>query len=311
MGIVTSGSIWASDVAYMNDHSELSYAAGIIDGVVQEEIEAGASPELRELLTYEPGDATSRIPGAADPYIACFCEEGDLLSQWRGYGVGKTGASLGMDLTSIVSTFQLPPQTFLRKVIYQEAEQKRLTSVVVQRWLRTLETLLSSLHQRVGANSLRWTARKALREALVEHHLCFKHPGFEEEREWRLIMLVDVNGESTRREKLRSKRQYDELAADLALRGIPFHKAPRDHISDLGEGVNIKFREGPMALVPYVEIRLRQPAGVRTGRLPLTHVRQGPTENAELASESLSSFLRLNGYGRHTEVRHSEIPLRR
>ena len=34
-------------------------------------------------------------------FIASFTEDGDLLSQWRGYGAGGDGVSIGFDLNKL------------------------------------------------------------------------------------------------------------------------------------------------------------------------------------------------------------------
>ena len=76
------------------------------------------------------------------------------------------------------------------------------------------------------------------------------------------------------------------------------------------EGIDIRFRMSPAGLVPYVELPLREHAGVFTGRLPLWQVIQGPTSNPELSLESLQMYLESRGYSFHTAVRPSNIPLR-
>jgi hypothetical protein len=76
------------------------------------------------------------------------------------------------------------------------------------------------------------------------------------------------------------------------------------------EGIEIKFRLSPIGLVPYVELPLRDRAGVFSGRLPLWHVVQGPTPNPELSMESVGMYLQSRGYGFHTELTASGIPLR-
>ena len=76
------------------------------------------------------------------------------------------------------------------------------------------------------------------------------------------------------------------------------------------EGIEIKFRTSPIGLIPYVELPLRERAGVFAGRLPLWHVVQGPTPNPELSLESMGMYLQSSGYGFHTELTSSGIPLR-
>lgn len=117
---------------------------------------------------------------------------------------------------------------------------------------------------------LSYNAKRALGEALVEAYLCFKHPGFAEEHEWRLIRPVE----------------------------------------SVSYGRPIKFRPSTLGLVPYIDLPLVDPSGLYKGRLPLWSVVQGPVRNSELALQSLESYLHSEGYFAHTEVRVSAVPLR-
>jgi len=76
------------------------------------------------------------------------------------------------------------------------------------------------------------------------------------------------------------------------------------------EGIEIKFRRSALGLVPYVELPLLDRAGVFTGLLPLWEVVQGPTSQPELSAQSLGMFLESRGYGFHTKIKLSGIPLR-
>jgi Protein of unknown function (DUF2971) len=308
--------MWASDVRFMNDASELNYAAKLIDDVIASVGQEVTDEHLRELLPQRPGFANGFEYGV-HPFVACFCEKDDLLSQWRGYGRGDAPAALGFDLFPVAQFNNLPPRTILRKVIYDEAEQKRQVADIVRAWLQTAQTLLQS----DGTDPKEIfpdPAIEALQEALSEHHLCFKNPAFSEEREWRLIKLVHVREELG---FLDDRRSDASMAATIAAareqaRKVGFeipdrHPPPRRQRD--AEGVEIKFRESPrgLGLVPYVEFPLKDKGGAFTGRLPLCEIVQGPSAHPDLALESLRMYLESIGYRFPlTEVRTSRIPLR-
>jgi hypothetical protein len=85
VGITSSHSLWASDVRYMNDASELTYAAELISEVLTETLSKVENEVVRAALPPpHPGFANPFEYGMR-PFAACFCEDGDLLSQWRGY----------------------------------------------------------------------------------------------------------------------------------------------------------------------------------------------------------------------------------
>ena len=100
-----------------------------------------------------------------------------------------------------------------------------------------------------------------------------------------------------------TRERMRELGVELPDTGTAWGEAN-------AEGIDIQFRRSPVGLVPYVELPLADTAGVFTGRLPLWQVLQGPTSNPELSLESLRMYLESRGYGFHTEVRPSLIPLR-
>ena len=308
LGITSSHSLWASDVRYMNDASELSYAADFVSEIVTETLAKVENEILRPVLPGYPGFANAFEYGAR-PFVACFCEEEDLLSQWRGYRRGEAGYSLGMDL-SIMATVGLPPNTYLRKVFYDPDEQRREVSDVVDTWLRTAASLLEGERGLRPEDLFPYPAIWALQEALAEHHLCFKHPAFAEEREWRLIKLVDVREELRLLDYKRTTEMLEATRERMGELGVEMPDMRTAWGEANAEGIDIRFRTSPVGLVPYVELPLHDRAGIFTGRLPLWQVIQGPTSNAELSLESLQMYLESRGYGFHTEVRPSHIPLR-
>ncbi len=100
----TFGTLWATDARYLNDAHELTYGAAALAEKLERHAEESRTPQvverLRELaetvrdgrfeLTY--GSDTERSLA----HVTCFCESGDLLSQWRGYGGGY---AIGFDRT--------------------------------------------------------------------------------------------------------------------------------------------------------------------------------------------------------------------
>lgn len=309
VGIASSHSLWASDVRYLNDASELSYAVELISGVVTETLSEADTDALHSVLPRYSGFANAFEYGRR-PFVACFCEEGDLLSQWRGYRSGQTGYSLGMDLSTLARIGNLPPNTYLRKVVYDTDEQRAEVREVVQVWLQTAEALLNSDRGLSTEDVFPYPAIWALQEALAEHHLCFKHPAFAEEREWRLIKLVDVREELRLLDHRRTEEMLRATAERMEELGVDMPDLHTAWGEADAEGIEINFRRSAVGLVPYVELPLLEGAGVFTGRLPLWEVIQGPTANPDLARESAAMFLESRGYGFHTDLKVSGIPLR-
>ncbi|WP_165368508.1 DUF2971 domain-containing protein [Serinicoccus sediminis] len=304
-GIITSSSIWASDPRFLNDSSELTYAAGLVDEWVQEAVSSSTSVS-EQVKSYLPD-----LHGLVDmpamglhPFIACFCEEGDLLSQWRGYGSSQAPVSIGLSLRPSVSRLRLPNQTTLEKVVYDPNQQRAAVTEVVETWLITLAALLDDGFPRSAL--LPEPAREALMRALREQYLCFKHPSFSEEREWRLIKLIDVDAEIEHALNVESDKMVAAAARKMKALGRTFERPP--NLAASREGVRVNFRKSAIGLIPYVELKLHETS--LPPRLPLRSVRHGPTAHPDLAVDSLRMFLRSCGYNPAVAVNASAVPLR-
>lgn len=287
----------------MNDASELIYAVNTIADTLVDFFERTKNPELRETLTrrsmWEYFDATMR------PFIACFCEKDDLLSQWRGYVPGLLGVALGLDVAAAVRHGNLPPGTILRKVIYSKEEQKRLIEEKAAPWLEAMEAAFESREESWLPGELRdmpWS----LRDELTEYQLRFKHTSFQEEQEWRLITLVDVWAHLSEVDR---RRNVQRSSNSQNLFGVyRFNPGPEPSDDD---GLEIKFRPSNLGMIPYFEMPLKLNIGVFSGRLPLQQVMQGPGPHSDLSRSALEAYLRSLGYGfPFTQIKLSEIPLR-
>lgn len=287
----------ASDARYLNDASELSYASNLIEEVLDECLnqKPGVKEVLPDLRDFSIGEERS-------PYVACFCEEKDLLSQWRGYGRDQAGHALGLDLVGLGTHMRdLPSGTHLRKVVYEPEVQRARIRETVEPLLEVLAGLVET-HDLTADRSLASTGAMSIRYALADDRLTFKDPGFSEEREWRLIKLVDSQGEG--------RRRFMEEAAE-AMRDAEVQGGRMPNPEEFGEGIEIKYRSAPIGLIPYVELSLRLEAGALRGRLPLREVVQGPTLEPELSLDSLRAYLASNGYPEiFTDSVASRIPLR-
>src|SRR6185295_16074298 len=95
-GIITSATLRASNYPYLNDTSEIDYGRKVVLGFLHDEVQKRDVEYERQLLkeaavrldrnTWEnEPDPIIRQSEPLEVYLTSFCEEPDLLSQWRAY----------------------------------------------------------------------------------------------------------------------------------------------------------------------------------------------------------------------------------
>jgi hypothetical protein len=102
----TNKELWLSDLKFMNDATERSYGYSLLQKLIRTQ-----DVDLPDSDIYQ----TLEKP----LYAICFCEDGNLLSQWRGY---RAAVSIGFITDKI---HQLNISIFDR-VLYNDNDQQRL-----------------------------------------------------------------------------------------------------------------------------------------------------------------------------------------
>ncbi|MGO9332921.1 MAG: DUF2971 domain-containing protein [Acidimicrobiales bacterium] len=191
-GILTTGQLWATDARYLNDASELEYAFQLLAEVVNG-LTTGSPPPgspVQEVLNMIQLAADVQQELWRDDFacfVACFCQNPDVLSQWRGYARG--GYAIGFKRADIESTSteqQFGPYKFQRVDYDEEAKKKELRAQVIS----AVET-----YQRHGMKD---QERLPVFQSLVDNYFgrlgfyapLSKSPGFVEEMEWRIVSRV-------------------------------------------------------------------------------------------------------------------------
>lgn len=260
LGMLHSGELWATNISYLNDYSEVQYGYEVLREAATELEPDSESPLsfLTELFR-DPIDL-SKPP---EVYVSCFCEQPDVLSQWRGYG-DETGYCVGMHVDVGKNALLKPPddyESMFGKVIYDRTVQlsraKKALQLLGQPVTSAEKGDDSSEDEEVGlAGALFAILYGAIAlEMLTSMVLFFKDPGFREEREWRVV---------TQRSMLASILNF------LNLNGRSPHK----------------FRVSKWGIVPYMTLT---PVN---GKLPVESLLHGPTAHAHLAEHALKMAAR-------------------
>lgn len=180
ISIWEKGELWASVAYYLNDSTEFYDGIKLAREVLTERINANSDPSLLENLQLMRG-CIGRITDMTNVFICCFCIDGDLLSQWRGYAGGSYGYAIGFDSERL--KFVADRAGFdIRQCIYCREDQRQLVNALVDKYVQNPGTT----DRDKGGNFI---------TPLSQLVCCFKNKGFVEENEWRLVSRLDHSSE--------------------------------------------------------------------------------------------------------------------
>jgi hypothetical protein len=195
--LIQARNLWLTDARYCDDRAEMLHAAQIIKDAFAEIQRVGmlvsATPSvlshsdqsfLDNLLSQY-----ATVAPTLTALVCCFCEGDeppsgsslhrgvqDILSQWRGYGANGRGACVSFATRPLQDVAHRTKGMLFEPVLYDAGPQKQLTETVVGSALDA---------HRAGTTS----ALQDGCDALAVISPLFKHPGFAEEKEWRLVFM--------------------------------------------------------------------------------------------------------------------------
>jgi hypothetical protein len=281
-GIVEDGVMRATDYRFLNDTEELIRGEMTLSRIAEEMSKEPDrdSDERRLLSEFVIQYNTHRLTLTPDfaCFIASFCEDGDMLSQWRGYcdqGMGyslgfewlpapEDGKPLKVDIPGVKAPSSLA--VGLLKCEYDERVYAESVRTAMEKVIeRTRHWALAAADSGVARDVLE---DQMVKSFLLHAHrhagqiaLSLKHESFADEREWRLLAFP-LKGELLK---------------------------------------EVKFRETPRrGLVPYVEIALKRPESDRP--MELTRMYVGPG-----LRRSRGEAMRIEGATR-TFLRKHQLP---
>jgi hypothetical protein len=278
LGIVQSGTLWATDAEFMNDAQELRFGRGEMHSALSSAADKlsppgtdrGGPDDTRATIMrsaadhLDPGGLFLRKEAHA-AYLVCFCETGDLLSQWRAYG-SSGGFAVGFRTKDLES--MQPPVTNARRDELDAAPEQlrpapdRVRLVKVSYGPDAIQPVIDHVLQHIAPRPRGHPGVTGFfrAKALVLPALAtIKHATFAEEKEWRVIAMGSV-----------------------------------------GE-VTVRFRAEPLGVIPYMALAYPSSA--------ITEIVVGPGPHPEVRKLGAERLLANQGLG-HIEVRLSESPLR-
>ena len=192
--IVESQSIWATNIRYLNDISEHDYCIRLLRRRVSKFLkvnpaEGDDGQHLRVSLS------RIKIGDSDGPYVASFSRLPDSLPQWRSYCPNGNGVSIGFEVGSLrdckIRAAAPSDRTFARIIVDRvrylsdndfdaQDEILRVLLIALREW-RSNRKKKRDPYERTEDESMLMMLARAWATVV-------KHPGFESEQEYRLIV---------------------------------------------------------------------------------------------------------------------------
>lgn len=217
--ILETYSIRLSSGFKMNDSRECKWLLDIYRERFNEKL-LDFDDEIKQYINYALGDLDnvggSMFSCSEVPFLACFSEEADLLSQWRGYGDDGYGFAIGFDLDLVVKNAS--DNLTLVKVDYDKDNH-----------IKKIDDFLN----RIGVNPSNPIKYHRVKHMATDNYIYFselvwesassKNPSFLEEKEHRLI--------------------FDNSVREKNLENLHNIKISK-----------IKYRSGKSTIIPFVDL---------------------------------------------------------
>jgi len=170
--ICSNRSLRFGDLHAMNDYMERHWGYDVWEEAASGLLDSVGKPFLDEIdLVFH----TSGFQGLL--LASCFSKDGDVLSQWRAYADDGAGYAIGFSARDL---HQLPVS--LLEVLYDRQEQVREMTALI----RTLHEVEESEDVKRGEDFVQACY------LIGTDMAAYKNPGFSEEKELRLVHLLDI-----------------------------------------------------------------------------------------------------------------------
>lgn len=251
MGIVDNGEIWLSNVSFLNDRRELLYGLDATAKVAKEFSSDEAYQEWHKPLNR----VLARLKAGKIPntYAACFCEKSDILSQWRGYGGSEQGVAIVFNRKGLLDTLENSKATLFPVVYGQLKTADQIT--------KELSEKLDDIEEAAKREEYSDVEKEKEAYSVVCGLLPqFKHIGFADEREWRIVVQ-----QNTLRPTVSFRANSNVMVPYLKLKLSESSPLPIDYVR-VGPGREQELTKRSVAL--YLESKGYNKIEVRVSNVP-------------------------------------------
>lgn len=259
MSIIQNSEFWMRKTSCMNDWTEVDHgrecvvaAYKVFEGPFKDSVDS-IYPGLSEAVKNRVNEWLPYFD--SDTYIFCLSEhlddedESGRLSMWRAYG-NTTGAALVINRDSFLTDTDVL-KTYSSPVSYLQDYEVEFGRVITN--IKSNVDFLKS----IGRDTMFGMIFNMFRFAV----LCTKHPGFREEREWRLIHTPPLDKSPHLVREIYSINDVPQPVYKIPLRNHPNDGLTGIEIPELIERIIIGPTQYPSAIYAAFKDLLEQ-AGV-------------------------------------------------
>jgi hypothetical protein len=213
--MIRSGEMWSTQLGCLNDASELVYSIELLHAKAKEQLAASTVPEVKFLLEHIVSGLAASSILTEGRFVACFSEDDDDLSQWRGYAGDEGGYALEFD--SLHLRKLTDPVIILGKVEYDSQKHDAFMDDVLR---AVIQFFRDGLQNNRAPSIEEWT-EKFLRywaNLIAVFAPFIKRPKFSGEREWRLAYHLQDGAMPRMRYLQRSSMMTQHVPLRLMMR---------------------------------------------------------------------------------------------
>ncbi|TPV33642.1 DUF2971 domain-containing protein [Pantoea anthophila] len=182
-GIVENHCLWATNVHFLNDEEEMNHGITAFENALKHLNEDLSEKSISILRNTLYGHQLFR---GKHNYNISFCQNSDLLSQWRGYAASQ-GVCLEFDSEELENSLDFRGSNILsQRVFYSSPDSTLEAKTEILNFLQQEKIIEES----IGKPLFEYAGANEIINRLIPF---FKHESFREESEYRIIIQPDVN----------------------------------------------------------------------------------------------------------------------
>lgn len=250
--------MWASHISFLNDKEEHINGLKMIERKV-DDLLVSKGDNLSDWIEDYEEKRIKQIKLTSDIFVICFCNERNLLSQWKYYGK-NSGIAIQYDLKNCeysgyiqgIENVKYKNQRFINnfphKVIYDNLQKQAIVDEFIKEHIY-------NIYDSVKDDIEKKRTIERNMDMLYSFAPLFKHDSFKEESESRLLFR-------------------------------PLYMLPAKNASDM-----VYYRASEGRIIPYMKIRIKGRVENGKRKPVIKSLTVGPGQNQDLIFEALKHFV--------------------